>query len=77
MTMAITMRMVDGGPDFFFATEVTQGPLSSAHYTHIKSPPNSRCIFPSVLEDTNKMTAHSRATGLPDLAGGLYDVLIN
>jgi hypothetical protein len=62
-----------GGPDFFYATEVTltQGPLPSLHYTHIKCPPNSRCVFLSVLEDTTKMTAHSRATGLPDLAGDL------
>ena len=67
MAMAITMRMV--ARIFFFATEVTQGPLSSAHYTHIKRPPNSRCVFLSVLEDTTKMTAHSKATGLPDLAG--------
>jgi hypothetical protein len=31
MAMAITMRMVAGGPEFFFATEVevTQGPLLS------------------------------------------------
>ena len=66
--MAITMRMV---ARFFFATEVTQRPLLSAHYTHIKRPPNSRCVFLSGLEDTAKMTAHSRATGLPDLAGDL------
>jgi hypothetical protein len=45
MAMAITMRMVDDGPDsgfgfrIFFATEVTQGPLASAHYTHIKLTP--------------------------------------
>ena len=58
-----------GGPDFFFATEVTQGTLFRAHYTHIKRPPNSRCVFLSALEDTTKMTAHSRATGLPDIAG--------
>ena len=37
----------------------------------MKRPPNSRCVFLSVLEDTTKMTAHSRATGLPDLAGDL------
>jgi hypothetical protein len=67
MAMAITMRRV--ARILFFATEVTQGPLPSTHYTHIKRPPNSRCVFPSVLEDTTKMTAHSRATGLPDLAG--------
>ena len=54
---------------FFFTTEVTQGPLLSAHYTYIKRPPNSRCVFLSGLEDTAKMTAHSGATGLPDLAG--------
>jgi hypothetical protein len=36
-----------------------------------KTPTNSRYVFLSVLEDTTKMTAHSRAraTGLPDLAG--------
>jgi hypothetical protein len=69
MAMAITMRMVAR----FFppATEVTQGPLSSVHYTHIKRPPNSRCVFLSGLEDTTKIPAHSRATGLPDLAGDL------
>ena len=58
-----------GGPDFFFATKVTQGTLFRAQYTHIKRPPNSSCVFLSALEDTTKMTAHSRATGLPDLAG--------
>ena len=57
MVMAITMRMV--ARFFFFATEATQGPLSSVHYTHIKRPPNSRCVFFSGLEDTTKMTAHS------------------
>ena len=41
----------------------------NAHYTHKKRTPNSRCVFLSALEDTTKMTAHSRATGLPDLAG--------
>ena len=69
MAMAITMRRV--ARIFFFATEVTQGTLFRAHHTHIKRPPNSRCVFLSVLEDTTKMTAHSRATGLPDLAGDL------
>jgi hypothetical protein len=34
MAMAITLRMV--ARIFFIATEVTQGPLSSVHYTHIK-----------------------------------------
>jgi hypothetical protein len=34
MAMAITVRMV--ARVLFFATEVTQGPLSSVHYTHIK-----------------------------------------
>ena len=67
MAMAITMRRV--ARIFFYATEVTQGTLFRAHYTHIKRPPNSRCVFLSALEDTTKMTAHSRATGLPDLAG--------
>jgi hypothetical protein len=68
MAMAITMFMV---ARFCFATEVTQGRLLSAHYTHIKRPPNSRCVLPSGLEDTTKMTTHSRPTGLPDLAGDL------
>ena len=72
MAMAITMRRV--ARIFFFATEVTQGRLFRAHYTHIKRPPNSRCVFLSALEDTTKMTAHSRATGLPDLAGDLAGV---
>jgi hypothetical protein len=35
MAMAITMRMV--ARIFVFATEVTQGPLSSVHYTHINT----------------------------------------
>ena len=52
----------------FFATEVTQEPLSSVHYTHIKRLPNLRCVFRSGLADTTKMTPHSMATGLPDLA---------
>jgi hypothetical protein len=43
--------------------------LSSAHYTHIKRTPKSRCAICSGFEDTTNMTAHSRATGLPDLAG--------
>jgi hypothetical protein len=67
-----------GGSFFFFpATEVTQGTLLSAHHTHIKRPPNSRCVFLSGLEDTAKMTAHSRATGLPDLdlAGDLTEIV--
>ena len=54
---------------FVFATEVIQGPLLSVHFTHIKRPPNSRCVFRSGLADTTKMTAHSRATGLLDLVG--------
>ena len=58
MAMAITMRRV--ARIFFFATEVTQGTLFRAHYTHIKRPPNSRCVFLSALEDTTKMTAHSK-----------------
>ena len=35
----------DRGPDFFFATEVTQGKLLSAHYAHTKRTPKSRCVF--------------------------------
>jgi hypothetical protein len=65
--MAITIRMV---ARFFFATEVTQGPLLSGHYAHIKRPPNSRCVFRSGFADTTKMAAHSRATAPPDLVGG-------
>ena len=74
MAMAITMRML--ARIFFFATEVTQGTLLIAHYTHIKRPPNSRCVFLSALEDTTKMTAHSRATGLPDLVGDLLIAVV-
>ena len=38
MAMAITMRMA--ARILFFTTEVTQGPLSSVHYTHIKHTPS-------------------------------------
>ena len=55
-------------PDFFFATEVTPGPLLSVQYTHIKRPPNSRCAICSGFEDTTKMRAHSRGTCQADLA---------
>ena len=67
MAMAITMRMV--ARIFFFATEVTQGPLSSVHYTHIKRSPKSRCAICSGFEDTAKMSPRSRGTCPPDLAG--------
>ena len=71
MAMAITMGMVAWV--FVFATEVmvTQGPLSSVHYTYIKRPPNPVVYSPVSLKlgDTTKMTALSRATGLPNLAG--------
>ena len=67
MAMAITMRMV--ARIFFFATEVTQGPLSSVHYTHIKRSPKSRCAICSGFEDTAKMSPRSRGTCLADLAG--------
>ena len=67
MAMAITMRMV--ARIFFFATEVTQGPLSSVHYTHIKRSPKSRCAICSGFEDTAKMSPRSRGTCLGDLAG--------
>jgi hypothetical protein len=63
--MAMAMRIVTW---VFSATEVTQRPLLSVHYTYIKRPPNSRCVFRSGLADTTRMTAHGRATGLPDLA---------
>jgi hypothetical protein len=67
MTMAITMRMV--ARIFVFATEVTQGPLSSLHYTHIKRPPKSRCAICDGFEDTTKMSPRSRGTCLGDLSG--------
>jgi hypothetical protein len=69
MAMAIAMRIA--ARIFPPATEVTQGPLSSVHYTHIKRPPNSRWVFLSVLEDTTEMTAHSRAKQLACLISRL------
>ena len=69
MAMAITMRML--AQIFFFSTEVTQGPLSSVHYTHIKRSPKSRCAICSGCEDTAKMSPRSRGTCPPDLAGDL------
>ena len=72
MAMAITMRMV--AQIFVFATEVTQGPLSSVHYTHIKHTPKSRCAICSGFEDTTKMSSHSRKkkgkTGSGNKSGG-------
>jgi hypothetical protein len=47
---------------------LTLGIPLNLDFTHIKRPPNSRCVFLSGLGDTAKMTAHSKATGLPDLA---------
>ena len=67
--MAITMRMV--ARIFVFVTEVTQGPLSSVHYTHIKHTPKSRCAICSGFEDTTKMSPRSRGTCPGDLAGDL------
>ena len=67
MAMAITMRML--ARIFFFATEVTQGPLSSLHYAHIKRTPKSRCAICSGFEDTAKMSSRSRGTCPGDLAG--------
>jgi hypothetical protein len=64
--VTITMRMV---ARFFFHHRGHARAIVKCHYTHIKRSPNSRSVFPSGLEDTTKMTAHSRATGLPDLAG--------
>jgi hypothetical protein len=64
--MAITMRMV--ARIIFFATEVTQGPLSSLHYTHIKHIPKSCCAICSGFEDTAKMSPRSRGTCPGDLA---------
>jgi hypothetical protein len=43
--------------------------LSAYYYAHVKRPPNSRCVCRSGLEDATEMTAHSRATAPPDLAG--------
>ena len=74
MAMAITMRMV--ARIFFFATEVTQGPLLGVQYTHIKRPPNSRCAFCSGFEDATKMRAHSRGTCQADPAADLLCVFI-
>jgi hypothetical protein len=67
MVMAITMRML--ARILFFATEVTQRPLSSLHYTHIKRTPKSRCAICNGCEDTAKMSLHSRGTCLGDFAG--------
>jgi hypothetical protein len=64
----------DRGPDFVFATEATQGPLLSVYYTHMKRPPNFRCLFRSGHEDTTKMTAYSMAI-LPRLPGLVDDFL--
>ena len=57
MAMAITIRMV---ARIFFATEVTQGPFSSVHYTHIKHTPKSCCTICSGFEDTTKMSPRSK-----------------
>ena len=59
-------------PDFF-ATEVTQGPLLSVHYTLYahKHTPNSRCAIWRGFQDTIKMSSRSRGTCLGDLAGDL------
>ena len=71
--MAIAMRILTR--IFFFATEVTPGPLLSVQYTHIKRPPNSRCAICSGFEDTTKMRAHSRGTCQADLAADRCCVL--
>jgi hypothetical protein len=65
--MAITMRML--AQIFFSATEVTQGPLSSLHYTHIKRTQKPRCAICNGCEDTAEMSPRSRGTCLGDLAG--------
>jgi hypothetical protein len=65
--MAITMRMV--ARIFVFATEVTQGPKESVHYTHIKHKTKSHCAIYSGFEDTTKMSSRSRGTCPGDLAG--------
>jgi hypothetical protein len=58
-----------GGPDFFLATEVTQGPLSSPHYTHIKRSPNHQN---HVAQSATKFSPRSRGTCLDDLAGDQF-----
>jgi hypothetical protein len=63
--MVIAMRMV--ARIFFFATEVTQGPFSSAHYTHIKHTPKPSCVICSGFEDTTKMSPRIRGTCPGDL----------
>jgi hypothetical protein len=70
--MAITMHMV--ARIFFFATEVTQGPLSSVHYTHIKRTPKSCCAIDNGCEDTAKMSPRSRGTCLGDLADAMPNI---
>ena len=79
MATAIAMRIVVR--ILFFATKVTQGPLLSVHYRHVKRIPNSRCVFRSVtvaFADTAKMNAHIRATSLPDpdIAGDRRGMLV-
>jgi hypothetical protein len=69
MAMAITMRIVIR---IFFrhrghTRAIAKCPLY-AYKTHTKLP---CCVFRSGHEDTTNMTAHSGATGLPDLAGDL------
>ena len=67
MAMTIAMRIVIR---ILVFTEVTPGQLPSAHYTHIKYTPKSRCVFRSGHEDTctTNVTADSMATLLRDLA---------
>ena len=43
--------------------------MLSAHYTHIKRTPKSRCAICSGFEDTAKMSSRSRGTCPGDLAG--------
>ena len=47
ITITITMKPCAWSwwPGFFFAAEVTQGPLSSAQYTHIKRTPNTKATL--------------------------------
>ena len=40
-----------------------------SNLTHIKRPPNSRCVFRCCFEDISNMTLHSWATGRVDLVG--------
>jgi hypothetical protein len=79
-TMAIAMYTSwQSDPSFFLRHRRrfhTRGPLLSVHYAHIKRPA-LYVVYSAVaskLEDTTKMTAHSKATAHPDLAGDQHTV---